>query len=86
MYSVRKFTIDSKELVQIDKVKPFGSHGTQTVTWNWEIQTASSADDVYKGMAIERKKNALIPWTTLKAHNDLTNEIIEMCKNYMDKH
>jgi len=85
MYNVRKFTIYSNELVQIDKVEPFGSHGTQTVTWNWEIQIASSADDVYKGMAIERKKNALIPWVTLKSHDSLTNEVIEMCKSYMNK-
>jgi len=85
MSNIRKFEIYSKQLVQIDKVRPLGSQGTETTTWNWEIQLADSSDDIYMGMAIERKKNALIPWTTLKTHNEFTNEIIEMCKIYMEK-
>lgn len=80
---VRKFNIYSQYLVEIYDVRPMGTMGTRTETWSWEISIAQHEDE-YKGMAIERSRNAKIPWTTLN-ENVLDNEMIELCKRHMTR-
>ncbi|MGG0284110.1 hypothetical protein ABEY41_03065 [Peribacillus butanolivorans] len=81
MESVRKFTIYSQYLVEIDDVRPMGNMGTVTETWAWEISIAKREEE-YKGMAIERSKNIKIPWILLN-ETVLDEEMIEICKSHM---
>ena len=75
MGNERKFYIDKAYLLEIKDAE-----GT---FWNWEINVAVSGYE-YKGMAIERQKNEVIPWVTLTT--DLYEEEIEnLCRQRIEK-
>ncbi|WP_077308696.1 hypothetical protein [Terribacillus halophilus] len=52
-------------LVEVDETKPFGSHGTQTLTYTWEVFIAVNGEE-YKGKAVEPKnQKRYIDWMTI---------------------
>jgi hypothetical protein len=75
------YSVNSQHLVVIDQKSPMGSSGHMTVSWNWEITIAVNGTD-YKGLAIERSRNARAGWTELHTMKPL-DEMIQHCKKYM---
>ena len=51
--------------------------------WIWEIALSQCKDDIY-GSAIERNRNAVIPWRLLIEHS-LTEEVMSYCRKYMEQ-
>ncbi len=79
----RIFNIDSHYLIEIDDTSSFGSQGTITTTFSWDVYIASKGTE-YRGMAIERQKQLSIPWTTL-VENDLLDEMTNIIERSMVK-
>ncbi|UYY98645.1 hypothetical protein OJ967_25380 [Peribacillus frigoritolerans] len=79
MENTRVYNIEKHYLVEIDDVQPFGSNGTATATWSWDVYIASK-DEEYKGMAIARERKEVIHWTALR-EEDYLSEIIKLCQN-----
>jgi hypothetical protein len=82
MEKLRVYSVENY-LIEIDETKPFGSMGTQTYTWKWEV-TIAKHDNIYKGMAIERNKHMTIPWCELIEMSP-TEEMKKVCLSYMER-
>ncbi|WP_144508070.1 hypothetical protein [Bacillus mycoides] len=65
------------------KVEAISSGRPKYTEWNWEISIAVDNNDVYYGMAIERKHNEVIHWRELTEkhddENNYVNEIKHIC-------
>jgi|GEM_PF-4902603 len=68
----RIFEVKEHYLVEIDETKPFGSNGSQTRTYTWEVLIAVKGFE-YRGKAIETKdQKREISWLTIEEpHNGL---------------
>ncbi|KAF0822526.1 hypothetical protein V7200_03625 [Cytobacillus firmus] len=83
MSQIRRYDVRDHYLLEIDDVFYGGDNGKIYKTWSWEVYIAVN-DMEYKGMAIERSKNEIIPWTTLLEH-EYGNEIIKLCQERMSQ-
>lgn len=84
MESRRKYQVIEHYLIEIDNVKSFGSNGTMTNTFSWDVYIAVNDQDEYKGRAVEIAKNISLPWTSLKEHlylDEMINYIERTMKN-----
>ncbi|WLR56507.1 hypothetical protein LC048_06270 [Mesobacillus subterraneus] len=64
----KTFEVEEHHLVEIKETKPFGSNGSQTRTYHWEVFIASKGTE-YRGKAIEPKdQKREIPWMTIEEH------------------
>ncbi|AGK52020.1 hypothetical protein [Bacillus sp. 1NLA3E] len=80
----RIYNVESHYLVEIDDVKSYGSSGTLTKTYSWDVYIASKGSE-YRGRADEKNKNISIPWTVLK-ENNLLEEMIRIIEYTMMKY
>lgn len=84
MSDYRMYQIRDQYLLEIDYEYYSAANKEPIVdTWNWEVSLAFNMD-VHKGMAIERKRNILVPWTDLSEHN-LSDEMYKLCHEKMNQ-
>ncbi|MED4462669.1 hypothetical protein [Metabacillus fastidiosus] len=81
---MKRLNVEEHYLLLIDKERPFGSNGTWTETWTWEVFIASSGEE-YMGKAVCENRDVKIPWIDLKDDN-ISDEMIRICKNHMNKY
>jgi uncharacterized protein YrrD len=80
----RFYKVRSHYLLEIDKVQSFGSNGTMTETFYWDVYISSNDQDEYKGKATcQGKRHLDIQWTTLSKLN-LDEEMAEICERQME--
>jgi hypothetical protein len=81
--NIRKYDVREHYLVEIDDLFDGADNGRIVKTWSWDVYIAVK-DLKYKGMAVERSKNEVIPWTTL-IENSYGNEMIKLCQERMSQ-
>lgn len=82
MADYKTYEIKEHYLLEINYEYYGGSKETIVDIWNWEVSIAIK-DDVYKGMAIERNKNVLVPWITL-SDQYYTDQMYKLCRERMN--
>ncbi|MED3831921.1 hypothetical protein [Peribacillus frigoritolerans] len=78
MENIRKYNVREHYLLEIDDVFNGPNNGRIYKTWSWDVYIADNGYE-YKGMAIERTKNEIIPWTTLVEH-EYEIEMNKLCQ------
>jgi len=81
----RVYEVTNHVLVEIDETKPFGSNGTQTLTYTWEIFIAVSGNE-FKGKAVEPKdQKRVIDWVTIPESETPFDYMVQIIERKMQK-